>query len=101
MQIRTGLLDHVSASLIGGIAGCASAHGEVEAAAFLYGAAHAVYDHAGIDLGELVDHHEERLREKMSESAFKAAFDQGYSLSPRDALKVALAWSAEDAPEGR
>jgi hypothetical protein len=101
MQIRTGLLDHVSGSLISARAGCASARGDLEAAAFLYGAAHAVNDHAGLALDELVDDHEERLRRRMKESAFKAAFDQGYSLSPRDALKVALAWSEEDAPEGR
>jgi predicted ATPase/class 3 adenylate cyclase len=100
LQIRTGLLDHVSSGLIGGIAGCASAQGELETAAFLYGAAHAVNEHAGIELGELVDHHEEQLREKMSVSAFNDAFARGHSLSPREALKVAQTWSDENPPEG-
>jgi hypothetical protein len=99
IQIRTGMLDHVSSALISGIAGCASAHGDLEAAAFLYGAAHAVNDHAGMKLWS-VDQHEERLRKKMSESEFKAAFAQGHSLSPREALKVSLAWSDENPPEG-
>jgi predicted ATPase len=100
MQIRIGLLDHVSGALIGGIAGCASAHGDHEVAAFLYGAAHAVSDHARIELGRSVDHHEEDLRKKMSESEFEAAFAQGYSLAPREALEASLAWSGEDPPEG-
>jgi hypothetical protein len=100
IQIRTGVLNHVSGTLIAAVAGCASAQGEIEAAALLCGAAHAVSDHAGIGLSEWVDPHEERLRNKMSEPAFKVAFWQGSSLRPREALKVALAWSDENAPEG-
>jgi hypothetical protein len=93
MQIRAGLLDHTSGTLIAGIAGCASAFGDLEAAAFLYGAAHAVTDRSGIGISEWVDHHEGFLRTKTTESAFNAAFAQGHSLGPRAALKAALAWS--------
>jgi hypothetical protein len=99
-QVRTALLDHVSGTLIGMVAGCASAHGEFEAAAFLYGAAHAVSDHAEIELAEWVDRREERLRKKTSESTFSTAFAHGYSLDPREALKVSLAWCDENPPEG-
>jgi predicted ATPase/class 3 adenylate cyclase len=93
MQVRAGLLDHTSGTLVGGMAGCASAQGELEAAAFLYGAARGLSDHAGIENSDWVDHHEERLRQKMSESTFEAAFSKGSSLSPREALITALAWS--------
>jgi hypothetical protein len=96
LQIRTAILDHVSGDLIGMVAECASARRELEAAAFLYGAAHAVRDHAEIELDERVNHSEERLRKQTSESAFEAVFAQGYSLSPREALKHALAWSDEN-----
>jgi hypothetical protein len=98
-QIRTGLLDHTSGTLIGGMAGCASAHGEVEAAAFLYGAAHAVSDHAGIENSDWVRQHEERLRQSAGEVDFKSAFALGCSLSPQEALKQAMAWADENAPE--
>jgi predicted ATPase/class 3 adenylate cyclase len=99
IQIRAGLLNHLSGDIIGSVAGCASAHGEIEAAAFLYGAAHAVSVHSGIGLSERVDRHEESLRKKISESAYEAAFSQGASLSPREALKQALAWSDESAAQ--
>jgi hypothetical protein len=99
-QVRAALLDHVSGTLIGTVAGCAFARGQFEAAAHLYGAAHAVSDHAEIDLAEWVDRRQQRLRKNLGESAFSAAFAHGYSLDPREALKVSLAWLDEDPPVG-
>jgi tetratricopeptide (TPR) repeat protein len=99
-QVRTALLDHVSGTLIGMVAGCAFARGEFEAAAHLYGGAQAVSDHADIELAEWVDRRQERLRKNIGESAFSAAFAHGYSLDPREALKVSLAWTDENPSEG-
>jgi tetratricopeptide (TPR) repeat protein len=96
MQIRTGLLDHTSGTLIGGLAGCASARGDEDKAAFLYGAAHAVSDSAGIEHSDWVQQDEETLREKTSQAAFEAAFARGYALDPREALRAAQAWSDQD-----
>jgi predicted ATPase/class 3 adenylate cyclase len=101
LQIRSGLLDHASGTLIGTMAGCACALGEIDTAALLYGASHAVSDHGGIDLGEGVKRHEGLLRRETTKFEYKASFAHGYSLSPREALKVALAWSEENTPEGR
>jgi hypothetical protein len=93
-------LDHTSGTLVGGIAGCASAYEDSDTAAFLYGAAHAVSDHAGIENSEWVRRDEERFRQKTSDFEFMTAFARGHSLAPREALKVALSWSDEHAPEG-
>jgi predicted ATPase len=102
IQIRTGMLDHVSDALIGGIAKCASTQGDIEAAAFLYGAADAASGHAGImDGDDWGAQHEERLRNKTSGSELDAAFAHGHSLSPREALKVAIGWSDDRLLPGR
>jgi predicted ATPase len=100
IQLRTGLLDHTSGTLIGGMAGCASAQGETGLAALLYGAAHALSDQTGIAHSDWIDEHEEQFRSETNDAEFEAAFDQGYALSPREALKVALAWSGENPPKG-
>jgi predicted ATPase len=96
IQLRTGLLDHTSGTLIGGMAGCASAQKEIDAAALLYGAAHALSDRAGIAHSDWIDEHEERLRSETSGTEFEMAFAQGSALSPREALKVALEWSERE-----
>jgi predicted ATPase/class 3 adenylate cyclase len=92
MQLRSGLLDNTSATLVGSVAGCASDLGEVGTAAFLYGAAHAVVDISEVGLSDWVDRHEERLRKRTSEPAFEAAFARGTRLRPREALMAAMAW---------
>jgi hypothetical protein len=102
MQIRTGLVDHVSDNLVGGIAMCASAQEDSEAAAFLYGAADAASGHAGIDNSEYwAAQHQEQLRNKTNGSGLDAAFAEGHSLSPREALNAAFAWSDERSLPGR
>jgi hypothetical protein len=99
MQIRMGLLNHISGTLVESVAVCACAQEEMETAAFLYGAAHAVSDHAGIDVSEWFETYEARVREGMSDSVFNTAFSQGSALSSREALNVALTWLDENAPQ--
>jgi predicted ATPase/class 3 adenylate cyclase len=97
LQLRSGGLSHVSSAIVAGLAVCASALGEIEAAACLRGAARSVQAHSGLEHGEPEDDtfiaDQKRLLSQMGEARFEAAFSRGLALTPRGALQAALEWA--------
>jgi predicted ATPase/class 3 adenylate cyclase len=100
-QLRRGGLSHTSSGIVAGLAVCAAALGEIEAAAYLHGAAQSIQVHSGLEYGEqfvyldadLLIADQKRLVTQMGEPRFEATFSRGLALTPRGALQAALEWA--------